>query len=310
MHGLTVAIQMDHASALIPEMDTTLLLAREAQARGCSLLYYTPDTLSLDKEGVRAAVRPMRILEGATGVEMGDAHAFHLAQADVVLMRQDPPMDMAYMSATYLLERLDGTLVLNDPAEVRNAPEKLIPFQFPDFMPPTLVTASVEDIRSFHREHGDIVLKPLYDYSGRSVFRVARDGMNLTPLLEMLLFRREPLVAQCFLPEVHDQEVRVVMIDGKIAGCFGRIPPPGEIRSNIHAGGKAVRAELTSLQRQRCEAIGTVLSERNLILAGIDFIGEWLIEVNVTSPGGIRQLQHVYSHDHSGDFWDAVERRL
>jgi len=303
-----IAVQMDALSALDAATDSTLVLMREAARRGYALYQYTPDRLSLHNGKPVAWARPVAMSEAVTP---GEAEALPLEQASAVLMRQNPPFDMGYVSATYLLERLRGkTPVVNDAAEVRNNPEKLFPLQFPEFIPPTLISAHADDIRAFHREHKEIVLKPLYGYGGEGVFKIGQDGANLSALLELMLTRTTPLVAQMFLPDVTSAERRIVLIDGKFSGIYARIPASGQIRANVHSGGTAQPAEITPRQREICAALGPVLKQKGLLFAGIDVVGDKLIEINITSPTGLTYVKQFCNATPERAFWDAVEERM
>ncbi len=305
-----IAIQADPVAGLNRLSDSTLMLAEEAQARGFSLHWYAPQQLSL-RQGVPVAqAQPFFLTQGDAWYRLETASALPLQEVDVVLMRQDPPFDMAYLTATYMLERLPGsTQVVNHPTEVRNNPEKLFPLTFSEFTPPTLISADVTDIRAFHREHEEIVLKPLYSFGGRAVFHIRKDGSNLEALLEMMFTSTpEPLIAQRFLPEVTTGERRIVLINGEVAGVFGRLPAKGEIRSNLRIGGTPVACELTPRQRAICEAVGPVLKKKGLLLAGLDTIGDWLTEINVTSPTGLRAIASLYGTNPAALFWDALEK--
>ncbi len=304
---MRVAIQMDPIGSINPKSDTTLLLGAEACARGYEVYYYTPEKLHW-KNGVKADAHRITLrMDEKNYHELGEIHNLNLSTMDVILLRQDPPFDMGYMTTTYLLERLNKTLVVNDPFHVRNNVEKLFPLQFPEFIPPTLVTSQADDIKTFYKEHGDIVIKPLYGFGGHSIFRIGKDGTNLNALTEMLSNNpREPLVAQKFLPEVATGERRIVMIHGKVEGVFGRIPADQEIRSNMRVGGTPAKAELTKRQRELCEALGPVLLEKGLLLAGVDMIGDYLTEINITSPTGLQALKKLYGATPEKTFWDGV----
>jgi glutathione synthase len=310
---LTVAIQMDPIERVAIDADSSFALALEAQRRGYSLLYYGPRDLTFRDGRVTAKVRPLsvRAVKG-DHFSLGEAAAVDLAKADVVLMRQDPPFDMAYITATHLLERLQPeTLVVNDPAEVRNAPEKLFVTAFKALMPPTLITTDVEEIRSFRADHGDIVLKPLYGNGGAGVVRLKPDDENLGALLEMYAaFYREPVMVQRYLPEVRQGDKRIILVDGEFAGMINRIPAEGEARSNMHVGGKPVPAQPTARDLEICRTIGPELKKRGLVFAGIDVIGDWLTEINVTSPTGIQEVKRFGGPDGAVLIWDAIERRL
>jgi glutathione synthase len=310
--GLTVAIQMDPIEKIDIGGDSTFALALEAQARGHGLLYYGPRDLSFRDGKVSAHVRPLnvRAVKG-DHFALGDAFVYDLSAADVVLMRQDPPFDMAYISATHILERLHPkTLVVNDPAEVRNAPEKLFVTRFADFIPPTLITSDGAEIRAFREKHKDIILKPLYGNGGAGVFRVRADDENLGALLEMFTaFYREPVIVQRYLPEVRKGDKRIILVEGEYAGAINRVPAAGEARSNMHVGGRPEKTELTARERDICAAIGPELKRRGLIFAGIDVIGDYMTEINVTSPTGIQEVRRFGGADIAALVWDAIERR-
>ena len=311
--ALTVAIQMDPIERIDISGDSTFALALEAQARGHSLLYYGPRDLSLRDDSVTAVVRPLHVRnEKNNHFTLGSPAVWNLAEAEVVLMRQDPPFDMAYITATHLLERIAGKcMVVNDPFHVRNAPEKLFVMHFKEFMPPTLVTSDREEIRRFRAEFGDIVLKPLYGNGGAGVFRVKPEDENLTALLEVFTrLYREPIVVQRYVPEVREGDKRIILVDGNYAGAINRVPASGEARSNLHVGGRPEATTLSDREHQICEALGPRLRERNLLFAGIDVIGGYLTEVNVTSPTGIQEVKRFGGPDVARIIWDAIERRL
>jgi glutathione synthase len=310
---LTVAIQMDPIERIDITSDSTFALGLEAQARGHRLLYYGPRDLSL--RGTRAVARIRQLqLRNKRGdhFTLGESSVYDLSQSHVVLMRQDPPFDMAYITASHILERIHPkTLVVNDPFHVRNAPEKLFVTHFEGLMPPTLVTSDREEIRKFRAEHKDIVLKPLYGNGGAGVFRVTEGDENLNALLEMFTqFYREPVMVQRYLKEVRKGDKRIILVDGEPIGGFNRVPAQGEARSNLHVGGRAEAAELTKRDLAICAAIGPALKERGLIFAGIDVIGDYLTEINVTSPTGIHELRRLSGIDAAPPIWDAIERRL
>ncbi len=310
---ITVAIQMDPIERIDIAGDSTFALALEAQARGHSLLYYGPRDLTFRDGAVTARVRPVTVRNIAGDhFTLGDASAYDLSRADVVLMRQDPPFDMAYVTATHLLERIHPeTLVANDPFHVRNAPEKLFVMLFRDLMPPTLVTSDREEIRAFRLEHKDIILKPLYGNGGAGVFRMKQDDENLGAMLEMFTaFYREPIVVQRYIPEVRKGDKRILLVDGEFAGAINRVPVPGEVRSNMHVGGKPQATTLTARDEEICKTIGPELKARGLIFAGIDVIGDYLTEINVTSPTGIWEVKRFGGPDAAILIWDAIERRL
>ncbi len=310
---LTVAVQMDHIATLHIRGDTTFALMLEGHRRGHRLLHYTPDRLAMRGGKVTARAEPIDKLADEEGghYALGEASLVDLAECDAVLLRQDPPFDMAYITPTHLLERIHPkTLVVNDPAHVRNAPEKIFVTEFPELMPETLITRDPNSIRDFRNEFGDIILKPLYGNGGAAVFRLREDDENLSALLELFLERfREPFVVQRYLPAVRQGDKRIILVDGEAVGAINRIPAMGDARSNMHVGGKAVASELTARDREICEAIGPELKRRGLLLAGIDVIGDWLTEINVTSPTGIREVQRFGGADIASLFWDKVEEK-
>ncbi len=311
--SLTVAIQMDPIERIKIDSDSTFALALEAQTRGHALLYYGPHQLFFRDGMVGATVRPLKVraVKGDHFI-LGEPSVYDLSRADVVLLRQDPPFDMAYITTTHLLERLGpGTLVSNDPAEVRDAPEKLLVTEFKELMPPTLIASDPAQIRAFCEEHKDIVLKPLYGNGGAGVFRLRPDDENLGSLLETYdTFYRQPIMVQRYLPEVRQGDKRIILIDGEFAGMINRIPAEGEARSNMHVGGKPVPAKPSARDMEICAAIGPELKKRDLIFAGIDVIGDYLTEINVTSPTGIQEVKRFGGPDGAGLIWDAIERRL
>jgi glutathione synthase len=307
---LRIAIQMDRLDSINPMGDSTLRLGVEAQARGHTLFYYTPDTLTLREDGKLVAhTHPVRLsLDVQRYYELGEAQTLDLSTLDVVLLRQDPPFDMTYLSTTYLLETLTDTLVLNRPASVRNRPEKLFPLSFRQFMPPTIVSADVAELERFWQAHGDVVIKPLYGYGGRGIFRLRAGDDNFHSLLEMMFSQsREPVMAQQFLPEVKDADRRILLVDGQVCGVFGRIPAGDEIRANMRVGGVPVKAELTTRQKEICAALGPVLKEEGLFFVGLDCIGDWLTEINVTSPTGLAAITNLYGTKVETTFWERVE---
>jgi glutathione synthase len=310
--ALSVAIQMDPIEKIDIGGDSTFALMLEGQKRGHSLYYYGPRDLSFRQGKVTAPVRPLnvRAIKG-DHFTLGEAVVRDLASLDVVLMRQDPPFDMAYITATHILERIHPrTLVVNDPAHVRNAPEKLFVTEFADFIPPTLITSDGREIRDFRGEHKDIILKPLYGNGGAGVFRVKPDDENLGALLEMFTaFYREPVIVQRYLPEVRQGDKRIILVDGAFAGVFNRVPQQGEARANMHSGGRPEKAELTGRERDICAAIGLELKRRGLIFTGIDVIGDYMTEINVTSPTGIQEVRRFGGADIAALIWDAIERR-
>ncbi|QQS14389.1 MAG: glutathione synthase [Rhodospirillales bacterium] len=310
--GLRVAFQMDHVSTVDIDGDSTFALALEAQKRGHAMFHYTPADLYFLDGRVRARVQPttVRRVKG-DHYALGAPEDLDLADVHVVWPRQDPPFDMAYLTTTHLLERIHpATLVVNDPAEVRNAPEKLFVTTFEGVMPPTLITSDAARIRGFRDVHKDIIIKPLYGNGGAGVFRVRPDDENLASLLEMFTkASREPLIAQRYVPEVRKGDKRIILIDGEAAGVVNRIPAEGEARSNMHVGGRAVKSTLTARDRWICDAIGPELRRRGMIFVGIDVIGDYLTEINVTSPTGLQQIDRFDGVNLEGRIWDAVEAR-
>jgi glutathione synthase len=310
--ALTVAIQMDPIEKIDIGGDSTFALALEGQARGHKLLYYGPRDLTFRDGKVTAHVRPLSV-KAVRGdhFALGEACVYDLSAADVVLMRQDPPFDMAYITATHILERIHPkTLVVNDPRHVRNAPEKLFVTEFAEFIPPTLITSDLREIRSFRDEHKDIILKPLYGNGGAGVFRVKQDDENFGSLMEMFtLFYREPVIVQRYLPEVRKGDKRIILVDGEFAGAINRVPASGEARSNMHVGGRPEETELTPRERTICAAIGPALKQRGLIFTGIDVIGDYMTEINVTSPTGIHEVRRFGGADIAALIWDAIEAR-
>jgi glutathione synthase len=311
---LRVAVQMDPLEGIGIAGDSTFALMLSAQARGHELFHYLAGDLSYEDGRVRALARAVTVQRVAGDhFSAGDAVRLDLASdVDVVLLRQDPPFDIGYITATYLLERIAGeTLVVNDPASVRDCPEKLFVLDFARFMPPTLITRSLDELRRFHATHGEIVLKPLHGNAGAAVFRVPRDGMNLASIAE--LFSRiwpEPFIAQAFLPAVAEGDKRIILVDGEVAGAINRKPGAGEIRSNLAAGGRAEATRLTDREREICDALAPELKRRGLLFVGIDVIGGMLTEINVTSPTGIVALDGFDGSDTASIIWDAIERRL
>jgi glutathione synthase len=310
--SLTVAIQMDPIEKIDITGDSTFALALEAQARGHTLFYYGPKDLSWRDGTVTAYMRPLSVKNVRNDhFTLGEAALRDLSQMDVVLMRQDPPFDMAYISATHMLERIHPrTLVVNDPAEVRNAPEKLFVTTFAAFIPPTLISSDPRAIRAFRAEHKDIILKPLYGNGVAGVFRVRQDDENLGALLEMFTtFYREPVIVQRYLPEVRQGDKRIILVDGDYAGAINRVPAEGEARSNMHVGGKPVATDLTAREKAICAAIGPELRKRGFIFTGIDVIGDHMTEINVTSPTGIHEVRRFGGADIAALVWDAIEKK-
>jgi glutathione synthase len=310
--ALRVAFQMDPIEAINIVGDSTFALMLEAQRRGHELHYYTPPELSM---------RDGRVLAKARRVEVADERGAHyrvsgtttleLASCEVVHLRQDPPFDMGYITTTHILERLQpGVLVVNDPANVRNAPEKLFVTLFPELMPPTLITRSLEEIRAFRAEYKDIILKPLYGNGGAAVFRMQPEDTNFAALLELFQSTfKEPFVVQRYLPEVRQGDKRIILVDGQPVGAINRVPSAEETRSNMHVGGRPEPAELTDREREICAVIGPELKRRGLIFTGIDVIGDYLTEINVTSPTGIREVKRFGGADIAALIWDVIEDR-
>ena len=312
---LRVAVQMDPLEKINISGDSTFALMVRAQERGHRLYHYLADDLTYQDDRLYAGAHEVSV-QAVTGdhFRLGEFAILDLGRdADVVLMRQDPPFDLGYITATHLLERIQNeTLVVNDPAAVRNSPEKVWVLDFARFMPPTMVTRSIGAARHFLKEHSDIVLKPLHGNAGKAVIKLGRDGANLAPLMELFnATYREPHVLQAFLPEVADGDKRIVLVEGEFAGAINRRPESGEIRSNLAAGGTAEASDLTDTEREICAALGPELKRRGLLFVGIDVIGgRWLTEINVTSPTGIVAIDRFNGTDTPGLIWDAIERRL
>ncbi len=311
--SLKIACQMDPIDRIDIRGDSTFALLLEAQKRGHELFYYTPPHLAL--YGARLIARGHELtVEDRVGdhYKLGENRLVDLADWDVVLLRQDPPFDMGYITTTHLLERIHPkTLVVNDPAHVRNAPEKVWVLEFQDLMPPTLVTRNPDDVKSFRERYEDIIIKPLYGNGGASVFRVAPGDTNLNSLIELFqTVFREPFMVQQYRPEVRGGDKRIILIDGEVVGAINRVPAADETRSNMHVGGQAVPTELTARDIEICERLKPELKRRGLIFTGIDVIGPYLTEINVTSPTGIRQVKDFGGADIAALFWDAVEAKV
>ena len=310
---LQVAIQMDPIESVNINADSTFVLALEAQKRGYTLYHYLPRKLTFREGRVTARARSLKVRrEQGNHFDLGPEQELNLREMDVVLMRQDPPFDMAYITATHILEHIHPkTLVVNDPVHVRNAPEKLFVTHFEGVMPPTLITADVEEIKAFRKEHADIILKPLYGNGGAGVFHIRPDDENLGALLEMFTTTwREPVIVQRYVPEVRKGDKRIILVDGKAVGAINRVPAAGEARSNMHVGGRPEKTTLTKREQEICDIIGPALSARGLIFTGIDVIGDYLTEINVTSPTGIQEINRFNGTALEADVWDAIERRL
>ena len=311
--SLAVAIQMDAMDSINIAGDSTFALALEGQARGNTLFHYLPADLSLQQGRVIARARPLQVRpEPGNHFTLGDAELIDLVAMDVVLMRQDPPFDMSYITATHLLEHIHPeTLVVNDPVHVRNAPEKLFVTHFENVMPPTVITTDAALIHEFRAEYADIVVKPLFGNGGAGVFHIAPEDENLNALLEMFTgLYREPIIVQKYLPEIRQGDKRIILIDGIAAGAVTRVPPPGEARANLHVGARAEKTVLTAREEEICAAIGPALRERGLIFVGIDVIGDFLTEINVTSPTGIMEINRLDDARLDALVWDAIEARV
>ena len=310
--SLVVAIQMDPIDAIDIKADSTFVLALEAQVRGHSLYHYLPQDLVLNHGCVIAGARPLNV-KNVKGdhFTLGEKEWIELAKVDVVLMRQDPPFNMAYITATHLLEHIHPeTLVVNDPVSVRNAPEKLFITHFSEFMPPTLISSNREQITDFREHHRDIVMKPLFGNGGTGVFHMRPDDENMNSLWEMYSeLYKEPIIVQRYEPTVRDGDKRIILVDGRPVGALNRVPAAGESRSNLHVGGRAQKTELTKRDHEICEAVGPILSERGLIFVGIDVIGEFMTEINVTSPTCLQEINHFNGTKIESDIWDVIETK-
>ncbi len=314
---LRVAVQMDPIEAINIAGDSTFAMMLEAQARGFELSVYTPHTMAMERGRVTATVQSAQVRDVVGDhVTLGQAERLDLATFDVILLRQDPPFDMAYITSTHMLEMVANapgstTLVVNDPAAVRNAPEKILVMQFADLMPPTLVTQDVSAIETFRAEHKDIVLKPLYGHGGKGVFRLRENDQNLGSLTGLFSeLYPEPWVAQAFLPDVAKGDKRILLVEGEPFGLINRVPAEGDLRSNMVVGGRAEASALTPRDREICAAIGPTLRERGLLFVGIDVIGPYITEINVTSPTGIRALENLGGGNAAAAMWDAIGTKL
>lgn len=311
--SLTVAIQMDPIERIDIGGDSTFALALEARNRGHKLWYYLPRMLVQRGAEIYASTAHELEVRNERGnhFTLGPATRLDLSQMDVVLLRQDPPFDMSYITTTHMLERLPPrVLVLNDPYWVRNSPEKIFVTEFPDLMPPTLITADPQAVRDFRAEHGDIVVKPLYGNGGSGVFRIRTEDENLNTILEFFTnFVKEPMTVQRYVPQVRQGDKRIILVDGEPVGAINRVPAAGEARSNMHVGGKPEKTVLTPREQEICRRIGPELRDRGLVFTGIDVIGDWLTEINVTSPTGIWEVRRFDGTDIAALVWDAIERR-
>jgi glutathione synthase len=311
--ALKIAIQMDHIANISIGGDTSFALCLEAQARGHELYHYTPDRLTMSGSDVTAAMEKLEVrdVEG-DHFTLGDKVRTSLRDMDVVLLRQDPPFDMNYITTTHMLEMVHpDTLVVNNPRSVRNAPEKIFVMEYGDLMPETIVTLDLDEIRAFREKHGDIILKPLYGNGGAGVFHLRDGDRNLTSLMEMFTqMTREPIIAQRYLKDVRAGDKRILLIDGKPVGAINRVPAESDTRSNMHVGGQAVETTMTERELEICARIGPELEKRGLTLVGIDVIGGLMTEINVTSPTGVREVKKFGGADIAALFWDAVEAKL
>ena len=309
---MKIAFQMDPIESVNIEADSTFRLAEEAQARGHELFYYLPDQLAYQEGRITARGQSLTVQrkQGAHAT-LGEMREVDLADFDVVWLRQDPPFDMHYITLTHLLDRIHpGTLVVNDPFWVRNYPEKLLVLDFPDLTPPTTIARDLATIKAFKAKHGDVILKPLYGNGGAGVFRLDANDRNLTSLHELFTgFSREPLIVQKFLPAVSKGDKRVILVDGEPVGAINRIPAEGETRSNMHVGGRPEKVALTERDLEICARIGPVLREKGQVFVGIDVIGDWLTEINVTSPTGIQELERFDGVNIAAKIWEAIEAR-
>jgi glutathione synthase len=311
--SLKIAVQMDPIASINPAGDSTFAMMLEAQARGHRIDYYVAQSLGLRDNVVSAEVAPITVFDKPKGEHfaLGDFARVDLSTYDVVLMRQDPPFDMNYITISHILERLHPkTFVVNPPAAVRNAPEKILVTEFPQLMPPTLVTRDRALIHAFRREHGNIILKPLYGNGGAGVFFLQEGDQNLASLIELFEQSfREPFMVQKYLPDVRKGDKRIIIVDGEPVGAINRVPADGEARSNMHVGGRPELIDLTPRDREICATIGPALKERDMIFVGIDVIGDYLTEINVTSPTGIREIKRFGGPDIAVLIWDAIEKR-
>ncbi|OSQ45837.1 glutathione synthase [Thalassospira sp. MCCC 1A01428] len=309
-----VAIQMDPVEDINIKGDSTFVMGLEALERGYQLYHYHPDDMFYDQGRVKAQVRPLVLRnEAGNHYDLGDAKIIDLArETDVILMRQDPPFDMNYITASHLLEAIHPeTFVVNHPGHVRNAPEKLFVTEFPDLMPPTMITRSLERIRDFRKQHKDLIVKPLFGNGGAGVFHIKPDDENLASLVELFAVQsREPLMVQAYVPAVRKGDKRIILVDGKPVGAINRVPADGEARSNMHVGGVAEKSMLTDREKEICDRIGPELKKRDLIFVGIDVIGDYLTEINVTSPTGLQDINRFDGSKLEALIWDAIETRL
>ncbi|RBW52308.1 glutathione synthase [Ruegeria sp. A3M17] len=310
---MKIAFQMDPIGAVDINADSSFRLAEEAQARGHTLFFYSPDQLAYQEGRITARGQDMKVQRVAGNpAELGAKREVDLAEFDVIWLRQDPPFDMHYITSTHLLDRLKGqVLVVNDPFWVRNYPEKLLVLDFPDLTPPTTIARDLQTIKAFKEKHGDVILKPLYGNGGAGVFRLDANDRNLTSLHELFTgFSREPLIVQKFLPDVSNGDKRVILVDGDAVGAINRVPAAGETRSNMHVGGRPEKIGLSERDLEICAAIGPLLKEKGQIFVGIDVIGDYLTEINVTSPTGIQELERFNGVNVAEKIWQAIEAKL
>ncbi|SNS14108.1 glutathione synthase [Antarctobacter heliothermus] len=310
---MKIAFQMDPITGVDINADSSFRLAEEAQARGHQLFYYGPDQLAYEEGRVTARGHWMTVqrVEASPAV-LGERVAVDLTEMDVIWLRQDPPFDMHYITTTHLLDRLkDDVLVVNDPFWVRNSPEKLLVLNFPDLTPPTAIARDLDVLRAFRAKHGDVIVKPLYGNGGAGVFKLGASDGNLSSLYEMFTgFSREPLIVQKYLPAVSKGDKRVILVDGEPVGAINRVPAEGEVRSNMHVGGRPEKVALTQRDLEICAAIGPELRDKGQVFVGIDVIGDWLTEINVTSPTGIQELERFDGINVAEKIWQAIERKL
>ncbi|NVO56508.1 glutathione synthase [Rhodobacteraceae bacterium B1Z28] len=310
---MKIAFQMDPIGAVDINADSSFRLAEEAQARGHQLFFYGPDQLAYQEGRITARGHDMTVQRvPGTPAVLGAEREVDLAEFDVIWLRQDPPFDMHYITSTHLLDRLKGqALVVNDPFWVRNYPEKLLVLDFPDLTPPTSIARDLQTIKAFKEKHGDIILKPLYGNGGAGVFRLDANDRNLTSLHELFTgFSREPLIVQKFLPDVRNGDKRIILVDGEAVGAINRVPAEGETRSNMHVGGRPEKIGLTDRDMEICTAIGPLLKEKGQVFVGIDVIGDYLTEINVTSPTGIQELERFNGDNIAEKIWQAIEAKL
>lgn len=312
--SLNVALQMDPVETIDINGDSTFAMGIEAQNRGHNLFHYQVGDMSYMNDKVKAYARPLTFRrEKGNHYTFGDTKHMDLRdEIDVILMRQDPPFHMGYITATHILEHIHPkTFVVNDPASVRNAPEKIFLTRFPELMPPTMIASNADDVRAFRAEYNDIIVKPLYGNGGAGVFRISEGDQNLASLIEMFQeFYTEPFIVQKYLSDVRKGDKRIILVDGEPVGAINRVPDEGEVRSNMHVGGEARKTQLTEREKEICDIIGPVLKEQDQIFVGIDVIGDYLTEINVTSPTGIQEIQRFDGTDIASLIWDAIERRI